>query len=172
MKISSPRNIFDLYYLDILENSMENILSLNCGEECRILTCFLQHSPSRQTSIQSSPADHAKCFSEFFKFLLCWDFLWVCRQFAPLSRKAPFWSHPQGPFLLCSVSELLCVWFLHERHDFLPNKWKIDCHRKSLFGILLADEDSPSTAWARCFLVLSLLLIDTLLQSILCFSTR
>jgi len=42
MKISSSRNIFDLLYLDILENSMENILSLNCGEECRSLTCFLQ----------------------------------------------------------------------------------------------------------------------------------
>ena len=38
MKISSPRNIFDLFYLDILENSMENILSLNCGEKCRSLT--------------------------------------------------------------------------------------------------------------------------------------
>ena len=67
MKISSSRNIFDLLYLDILENSMENILSLNCGEECRILTCFLQHSPSRQTSIQSSPADHAECFSKFLE---------------------------------------------------------------------------------------------------------
>ena len=42
MKISSSKNIFDLFYLDILENSMENILSLNCGEECRSLTCFLQ----------------------------------------------------------------------------------------------------------------------------------
>ena len=68
MKISSPRNIFDLFYLDILTNSTENILSLNCGEGCRSLTCFFQHSPSRQTSIQSSPADHAECFSKFFKF--------------------------------------------------------------------------------------------------------
>ena len=70
MKISSPKNIFGLFYLDILENSMENILTLNCGEECRSLTCFLQHSPSRQTSIQSSPADHAECFLKFFKFYL------------------------------------------------------------------------------------------------------
>jgi len=67
MKISSSRNIFDLLYLDILENSMENILSLNCGEECRSLTSFLQHSSSRQTSIQSSPADHAECFSKFLE---------------------------------------------------------------------------------------------------------
>ena len=43
MKISSSRNTFDLLYLDILENFMENILSLNCGEECRSLTCLLQH---------------------------------------------------------------------------------------------------------------------------------
>ena len=28
MKISSPSNIVDLFYLDILENSMENILFL------------------------------------------------------------------------------------------------------------------------------------------------
>ena len=35
MKISSSRNIFDLLYLDILENSMENILSLNYEEEGR-----------------------------------------------------------------------------------------------------------------------------------------
>jgi len=44
MKISSSRNIFDLLYLDILDNSIENILSLNCEEECRSLTCFLQHA--------------------------------------------------------------------------------------------------------------------------------
>ena len=68
MKISSPRSIFDLFYLDILMNSTENILSLNCGEECRSLTCFLQHYPSRQTSIQSSHADHAECFLKIFKF--------------------------------------------------------------------------------------------------------
>ena len=51
MKISNLRNIFDLFNLDILENCMENILSLNCGEECKSLTCFLQQ-PSYVTDLR------------------------------------------------------------------------------------------------------------------------
>ena len=43
MKISGPRNIFDLFYLDILVNSMKNILFLNYGEVCRNLT-FLRNA--------------------------------------------------------------------------------------------------------------------------------
>ena len=130
MKISSSRNMFDLLYLDILENSMENILSLNCGEKCRSLTCFLQHSPSRQTSIQSSPANNAECFSKFLKLCFVETF-----------------CDYVGSLLLC----------LGRHHYDLTLK-------DIFFGILLASEDPPSTAWARRFLVLPLLLIDTLLR--------
>ena len=64
MKISSPRNIFDLFYLDILENSMENILFLNCGEECRSLTCFLQQYVCEQEDASTFSAIEGRSFDQ------------------------------------------------------------------------------------------------------------
>ena len=142
----------------------ENIFLLSCREYSRRLSCIRPTLPLKANFYPDLFCRSCRVLLKTSQILSYLDLLWRCQQIAHLSLQAPSRSYFQGSFLLCSGNRLLCVWSLHERHNFLPNEWKIDCHGKSLLGILLAGEDLPSTAWARCFLVLPLLLINTLLR--------